>query len=126
MSDYIDRGAFLADQRKIYCENCIRRMGMKRGRMQFVYEIGDAPCRACGVCDVLDDVEAAPAADVAPVKHGYWVGEYDGYADGNPCYDTWHCSECGWECDDDEEPTWKFCPNCGAKMDESLEGEDDD
>ena len=67
MSDYISREAFLAENRHLYCENCARRKGMKNGKMKFVYEIGDAPCRACGIGDVLDDVENFHAADVRPV-----------------------------------------------------------
>ena len=65
--EYISREAFLAEQRHLYCENCARRKGMKNGKMKFVYEIGDAPCRACGIGDVLDDVESFHAADVRPV-----------------------------------------------------------
>ena len=64
MSDYISREAFLAEQRHLYCENCARR---KNGKGKFVYDIGDAPCRACDIGDVLDAVEDAPAADVRPV-----------------------------------------------------------
>lgn len=67
MAEYIEREAFLAEQRHLYCENCARRKGMKNGKMKFVYEIGDAPCRACGIGDVLDDIEYYAAADVAPV-----------------------------------------------------------
>ena len=49
-------------------------------------------------------------------KVGEWIGtEYDGYADGNPVYYEWICSEC--KCVvEDEEPMWNYCPNCGAKM----------
>jgi len=66
-----------------------------------------------------------PAADVAPVKHGHWVGEYDGYADGFPVYDMWSCSVCGWDCDGvDEEPTWDYCPHCGAHMDMDKEADE--
>lgn len=64
----------------------------------------------------------APAADVEPVRHGRWEGTADGYADGELVYDMWACSECGFDADGAEEkPEWKYCPNCGAKMD--LEGE---
>ena len=56
----IDAGAFIAEQRHLYCENCERRKGMKNGKVKFVYDIGDAPCRACGYGDVLDDLEDAP------------------------------------------------------------------
>lgn len=46
-----------------------------------------------------------------PVKHGEWIWDDEGY----------HCSECWYhpngstlECMDG---TFKYCPNCGAKMD---------
>ena len=65
--------------------------------------------------DTIDikNVDAIPAADVAPVRHGRWVHEHisEGYA--------WvMCSEC-------EAVIHKilinkrlnYCPNCGAKMD---------
>jgi len=62
-------------------------------------------------------VKSLPAADVRPVVRGHYVGEYDGYADGNPVYDMWYCSECGCCFEDwDEKPTYNFCPNCGADM----------
>jgi hypothetical protein len=57
--DLIDRNAFIKKTTNLYCENCERRMGMKKGKKQFVYDIGDAPCRACEVCDLIDDVENA-------------------------------------------------------------------
>lgn len=65
----------------------------------------------------------APAADVAPVRHGRWIGlEYDGYADGNPVYDLWECSECGEEVRGESVPeTHLFCHNCGARMDGGAE-----
>lgn len=62
-------------------------------------------------------IEAEPTADVQAVRHGEWVGtEFDGYADGNPVYYEWKCSVCGCIFEDDE-PTYRYCPNCGAKMD---------
>ena len=53
MSEYIDRDAFLAHKRKLYCGDCDRRKGMKNGKMRILYDIGDVPCRACGIEDVL-------------------------------------------------------------------------
>lgn len=64
MSDYISREAFLEKERRLYCQDCSRR---KNSNGKLVYEIGDAPCRACGIGDVLDDFEDIPAADVRPV-----------------------------------------------------------
>lgn len=58
------------------------------------------------------------------VKHGHYKGVYDGYADGNPVYDIWYCSECNYYFEDwDEKPTYNFCPNCGAEMRERRETE---
>lgn len=48
---------------------------------------------------------------------GQWIGtEYDGYADGCPVYDTFECSECGWEHYGEEDTLTNYCSNCGAKM----------
>lgn len=71
----------------------------------------------------LECLAFLPSADVVEVRHGQFIGtEYDGYADGNPVYYEWICSECGCVFEDDE-PKMNFCPNCGAKMDG---GQDDD
>ena len=62
--------------------------------------------------------EKQPTAEVEPVVHGQWEGTADGYAGGELVYDMWSCSECGFDADGAEEkPEWKFCPNCGARMD---------
>lgn len=61
MAKYIDRDAFLANERAWYCDQCDRR---KNSKGKTVYEIGDAPCRACDIGDVLDLLEDYPAADV--------------------------------------------------------------
>ena len=53
-------------------------------------------------------VESIPVADVQPVKHGRWISD-------NPQYLLSHCSEC--QCFNSIEYKWKYCPNCGAKMD---------
>ena len=67
---------------------------------------------------MIKALEEAPAVDAAPVVPGQWVGSGDGYADGELVYDMWACSECGYDADGaDEKPQWRFCPNCGAKMD---------
>ena len=51
-------------------------------------------------------IEDAPAADVAPVVHGWWVGG---------AYD-FCCSACGVYQNAYTGRT-KYCPNCGARMD---------
>lgn len=66
-------------------------------------------------------LDSMPTVDAVPVRHGMFIGtEYDGYADGYPVYYEWKCSECGCIFED-EEPTYKYCPNCGCRMDERKE-----
>lgn len=105
MDEYIEREAFIESQQHLYCENCARR---KDGKGKFVYDIGDAPCRACGIMDVLDAVADFPAADVVPVRHGRWfIKTIRG--DKRTV-----CSECLLETGTCYEEN--FCPNCGADM----------
>ena len=78
-------------------------------------------------------IKYAPAADVAPVRHGRWVKKhrhrggfhrYTGLDDfgeqhtitvDERCeYDDLYCSECGKQSADN---FLNYCPNCGAKMD---------
>jgi rubrerythrin len=66
-----------------------------------------------GTTNAYEIVRVMPPAEP---KTGKFIGtEYDGYADGNPVYYEWKCSECGCIFEDDE-PTYRYCPNCGAKM----------
>lgn len=64
--------------------------------------------RHSGIADcIAEAISLIPSADVAPVRHGRWRA----YSD---CGVT-RCSVCDWsieECVD-----YKYCPNCGAKMD---------
>ena len=61
----------------------------------------------------LQSISDMPAADVAPVRHGRWV-EKEKYTFGI-MYD---CSLCENRILDNGH-SWNYCPNCGAKMDES-------
>lgn len=76
----------------------------------------------CGYDDCLtavqDTISDIPAADVAEVRHGKWMGE------------ALECSECGklisciYDADgylaDGIEKDFKYCPYCGAKMDKEI------
>lgn len=78
-------------------------------------------CRACAYADAMDFIDAIPAADVQPIKHGRWIGitEYckkNGYIPSGMGIYYW-CSEC----DKEEQKTSDFCPNCGARMDGDVE-----
>lgn len=117
MAEYIDKQAFLEEQRNLYCENCEKRKGIKRGKMRFVYEIGDAPCRSCGYGDVLDDLEDLPAADVRPAVRAAWE---DTPNPQWPAHSIRHCPCCGWSIPKSKllakDSSWNYCPNCGADM----------
>lgn len=96
MDEYIEREAISEEIRKYYYKN----------PPNFSYGEGfdrglDRAQRA-----ILD----APAADVAPVRHGKWLyGDYYDIGDV--------CSECDWD-SKMTHPSYRYCPNCGAKMDE--------
>lgn len=68
-----------------------------------------------------------PKADGSTIctipKDGYWVHGKELSRDyiGDVCvgvhYDKLWCSECNYQLEEDE-PLWRYCPRCGAKMDE--------
>lgn len=70
----------------------------------------------------LEDIEALPAVDAEPVRHGYWI-----HCKGKS--NLWYCSECGEKIiynptrktyRPNKKPVHevnKRCRNCGAKMD---------
>ena len=51
-------------------------------------------------------VSDAPAADVAPVRHGRWLPQV---VLGQKAWDCSECKTLG-------SPHWKWCPVCGAMM----------
>ena len=64
----------------------------------------------CGLLeDVICEVDAQTAADVAPVVHGRWI--YDEKAQ-RP-----YCSVCKGYFYGATNSPMSYCPNCGAKMD---------
>lgn len=73
----------------------------------------------CGYCTEDVNLNEIPAANVAEVRHGRWVEASDG--------DGVVCSECGTDfCTMiHETEKFRFCPNCGARMDKEDEHEVD-
>lgn len=73
-----------------------------------------------GIMEAQDLLYEIPAADVAPVRHGRWEPRKDvpGFVNCSVCHD------CNIYDDWADGKKWKYCPNCGAKMD--LEGGDGD
>lgn len=101
MAEYIEREAL---------ENELYR------RLKFlIAEYGEHDQYTSGFDDAIDQVENFPAADVAPVVHGRWIGKP---LCGNA---NCRCSECGEvfqiHANLHGKVLQKYCPNCGAKMD---------
>lgn len=73
--------------------------------------------QGCGLLeDVICEVDAQTAADVAPVVHGEWKpNELGG------CAYAFYCSQCGYVDGYPFNDRHKYCPNCGAKMDRGDE-----
>lgn len=59
----IDADALINEAMERYCSDCERRKGVKNGKWKIVYSIGDAPCRACGTGDMIDELEDAPTIE---------------------------------------------------------------
>lgn len=80
----------------------------------------------CGKCgSTSDEFKTSGEAEKAwnrravPALRGQWVGEGDGYANGEIVLDVWHCDNCNYCIDDgtdDPDDLPNYCPNCGAKM----------
>ena len=125
MAEHIDRDAFLEQQRAWYCNDCDRR---KNTKGKAVYEIGEAPCRACDIGTMLDSVEDYPAADVVERKTGKWLEVELLHLSDDPeelevtSVASMRCSVCkryhneahlyGSDLTEDV----NYCPYCGAKM----------
>ena len=119
--EYIDREAFIRDKRAQYCADCRKRKGMKNGKERFIYDIGDAPCRSCGIDDMVDDLEDYPAADVRENVRGEWIKRQLPLPLSDGSRECVECSVCltHWG----GKYGFHFCPNCGARMDKDGDGE---
>lgn len=62
----IDADALLSSISSHYCEDCDKRKGMRNGKIKTIYQIGDAPCRACWVDDMDGEIDSAPTIDAVP------------------------------------------------------------
>ena len=69
-------------------------------------------CRACAYADAMDFIDAIPAADVQPVKHGQWI---------ECCNELNKKCSCCCKVHGTIYERESFCPNCGARMDGDTE-----
>ena len=87
--------------------------------------IGAAERLELQIVDVLERVSSEmPSAE----KTGKWIhGRELSRKMIGDCiiairYDGWKCSECGCLVEEEREPLYKFCPNCGARMEGGQNG----
>lgn len=110
MSRLIDADALIADIEKRYCKDCERRKGMKGGKVRMLYEIGEAPCRACETMDAMEEIDNAPTIEAVNVVRcsecQYWqpptyaeqedgstVGHCTAALDGQQTDAYWFCAD---------------------------------
>lgn len=71
--------------------------------------------------EVMVSIGNAPAADVQEIKHGEWKS----FNSEDTLYGSYYCSACGHGQDIGMviplTTEFKYCPNCGAKMDGGKE-----
>lgn len=86
------------------------------------------PEYADGWNSAIEIIANAPTADVVEVRHGGWIvtDADDGMCEDYAGFIEFKCSECGFSAGFENgqydwfygDPIpWKYCPNCGAKMD---------
>lgn len=69
------------------------------------------------ISEVIARINEVPTVDATPVRHGHWKGKpLAGYS-------TVKCSVCG-SAFMENSGKWKYCPDCGAKMDDSTQSND--
>lgn len=64
--------------------------------------------------DFDEKLKSMPTVDAVPVRHGKWIHEVRYTIDSLHSYQQYRCSECGMT----YITNTKYCPNCGARMDE--------
>lgn len=101
MAEYIDRDAVYTAFANA-CTDVLERAS------EIIYIAGFSYER---VIEILDDI---PTVNVAPVVHGRWI-----HTDlASHWYGKDECSECTYhEQDRSDLSHFRYCPNCGAKMD---------
>ena len=66
--------------------------------------------------EILDEIEAIPSADVAPVRHGRWIEPSRLYYGAKQYECSLCCSDTFWNKHSITEK-YPHCPNCGCMMD---------
>ena len=69
-------------------------------------------------CFDITSIEKAPKPMQISQRQGHWIHELEDW-------NKWTCSECGWNKRTDVHVKlgYKYCPNCGAKMESEVNNE---
>lgn len=78
--------------------------------LEAISKVGGSPLSEWDTAGVVSLVANQPAADVAPVKIGFW--KISGVNPANNVIGNFKCSLCARTSLEDSD----YCPNCGAKM----------
>ena len=82
--------------------------------------VGEIPVITKDEIDQLPTVNipttVGESVGVMPIRHGKWIDE--GYYADNTNIKAWHCSECNWHMLGYSDELFRYCPMCGARMDE--------
>ena len=100
-----------------YIERKALREAFDNADADIVEEYGDGYCDwGFGRQNILEVINSVPEADVAPVRHGWWIEPQRLYYGAKQYECSLCCVEEFW---DKHEITEKYpcCPNCGARMD---------
>lgn len=87
-------------------------------------------CKDWSVIDCLhlahEEINSAPTLDYAPIVHAHWGTTYcDAIQDRESWLHTCSNPKCKVRSlSESEIPIWKYCPHCGAKMDEHIKEDD--
>lgn len=91
------------------------------GMMKAPWNAQSAPyCWAHAYEAMQEELDNAPTVEAEPVKHGRWIEDETTYAGTGAA--NWLCSECKriggtWWRDISPCKMYRYCPNCGARMD---------
>lgn len=73
---------------------------------------------------IRDSLKALPTVDAVQVRHGHWVKWYEEVCDsfGVGYAPHYKCSECDTEYDQYDAMRMNYCPNCGVRLIEDIDG----
>jgi Zn-finger nucleic acid-binding protein len=101
MADYLSREKAIETIQYRVCQG--------HGNKEHICKRGS--CAYCGIMEIMSDISSIEAADVQPVKRGYW--------ENTNTPNQLRCSKCDVIHFIAQYPHGEinYCPNCGARMD---------